>query len=82
MVAPFFLPTAAITVLLVGLLATADGGTVLLVHPPCETSLPLAIFTVMANAPESLVASLSMAYVLVAATLLAVLWSVARGQRT
>jgi ABC-type Fe3+ transport system permease subunit len=81
-VAPFFLPTVAVTVLLVSLLATADVGTVLLLHPPGEPSLPLAIFTVMANAPESLVASLSMAYVLVAATLLAVLWSVARGQRT
>lgn len=41
--------------LLAFLLAIADVSTVLLLHPPGEASLPLAIFTVMANAPESLV---------------------------
>jgi hypothetical protein len=44
-------------------LATADVGSVLLLHPPGQGSLPLAIFTVMANAPESLVASLCLVYV-------------------
>jgi hypothetical protein len=46
---------------------------VLLLHPPGEASLPLAIFSVMANAPESLVASLCLTYLLVAGTLLAAL---------
>jgi ABC-type Fe3+ transport system permease subunit len=63
--------------LLASLLAAADVGTVLLLHPPGEASLPLAIFSVMANAPESLVASLCMAYVLAAGALLAALLSLA-----
>jgi hypothetical protein len=63
--------------LLVALLATADISTLLLLHPPGERSLPLAIFTVMANAPESLVASLCLVYVGAAAALLASVWSMA-----
>ncbi len=56
--------------LLVGLLATGDIVTVLLLHPPGEATLPLAIFTVMANAPESLVASMCLLYVAGACALL------------
>ncbi len=48
------------------LLATAEVGTVLLLHPPGHASLPLAIFTVMGNAPEALVAMLCLLYVSVA----------------
>ena len=44
------------------LLAAADVGTVLLLHPPGAQNLPLAIFTIMANAPASLVAQLGAAY--------------------
>jgi iron(III) transport system permease protein len=43
---------------LAALLATAEVGTVLLLHPPGHGSLPLAVFTIMANAPEALVAML------------------------
>jgi ABC-type Fe3+ transport system permease subunit len=75
---PFFVPTGMVALLLASLLAAADVGTVLLLHPPGEASLPLAIFSVMANAPESLVASLCLAYVLVAGTLLAALLGFAR----
>lgn len=45
------------------LLATAEVGTVLLLHPPGHGSLPLAVFTIMANAPEALVAMLCLLYV-------------------
>lgn len=78
---PYLFPAAMVTVLLAALLATADIGTVLLLHPPGATSLPLAIFTIMANAPESLVASLSLIYILIAAALLTIVWSVAGAQR-
>jgi hypothetical protein len=53
---------------LASLLASADVGSVLLLHPPGEASIPLAIFTVMANAPERTVAALCLVY-LVAASL-------------
>ena len=78
---PQLLPAGAVALLLVALLATADVGTVLLLHPPGARSLPLAIFTVMANAPESLVAALSLGYVGAAAGLLAVLWTTGKEQR-
>lgn len=45
------------------LLATAEVGTVLLLHPPGHGNLPLAVFTIMANAPEALVAMLCLLYV-------------------
>jgi iron(III) transport system permease protein len=54
---------------LAALLATAEVGTVLLLHPPGHGSLPLAVFTIMANAPESLVAMLCLLYVALAAAL-------------
>ena len=78
---PIVLPSAAVAVLLVALLASADVGTVLLLHPPGEASFPLAIFTVMANAPESLVASLCSAYVAGTAGLMVVAWFAA-GRRS
>lgn len=55
-------PAAAVA----ALLATAEVGTVLLLHPPGQGSLPLAIFTIMANAPEALVAMLCLFYLALA----------------
>jgi iron(III) transport system permease protein len=69
-VAPFLFPSAAMALLLVALLATAEVGSVLLLHPPGESSFPLSIFTVMANAPEGLVASLCLVYLAAATGLL------------
>lgn len=79
-VLPLLLPVGGVSLLLVGFLATADISTVLLLHPPGETSLPLAIFTVMANAPETLVASLCLVYVMAVAGLLTIAWTRAGGQ--
>lgn len=59
------LPAAVIA----ALLATAEVGTVLLLHPPGHASLPLAVFTIMANAPEALVAMLCLLYVSLALVL-------------
>ncbi len=70
--APWLAPAVLPAALLIVLLATADVSSVLLLHPPGKTSLPLAIFTVMANAPESLVGALCLAYVGGAAALLGV----------
>lgn len=61
----FAWPAAAIA----ALLATAEVGTVLLLHPPGRGTLPLAIFTIMANAPEALVAMLCLLYIALAAAL-------------
>ena len=72
---PLLLPVGGVSVLLIALLATADITTVLLLHPPGERSLPLAIVTVMANAPETLVASLCLVYVVVAMGLLTIAWT-------
>jgi iron(III) transport system permease protein len=77
---PILLPVGGVVMLLVGLLATADITTMLLLHPPGETSLPVAVFTVMANAPETLVASLCLVYVTTAMGVLTVAWTVARGR--
>jgi iron(III) transport system permease protein len=60
---------AAPAAALAALVATAEIGVVLLLHPPGHGTLPLAIFTVMANAPEALVAMLCLLYVGVAALL-------------
>ena len=68
---PVLTPALALSVVFVALLASADVGTVLLVHPPGRPSFPLVVFTLMANAPESLVASLCVLYVVAAAGLLA-----------
>jgi ABC-type Fe3+ transport system permease subunit len=59
---PALRPSVAISIAVVALLASADAGSVLLLHPPGETSLPLSIFTIMANAPEATVASLCLVY--------------------
>lgn len=59
----WLLPAALLSASLTALLVTADVSTVLLLHPPGETSLPLAIFTVMANAPEPLVSALCLFYI-------------------
>jgi iron(III) transport system permease protein len=73
--APRLATAMGAALLLAALLATADVGTVLLLQPPGQGSLPLAIFTVMANAPEALVASLCLLYVLGASALLGgLLW--------
>lgn len=67
---PLLLPAFAAAALLAALFASADVTSVLLLHPPGEQSMALALFSVMANAPESLVASLSAAYLMGAALLL------------
>jgi len=61
-VLPWLTPAALVAGVVAALLATAEIGTVLLLHPPGLDSLPLAIFTVMANASESLVAALCLFY--------------------
>ena len=71
---PMLHPVALLAALLVALLATADVGTVLLLQPPGEASLPVTIFTVMANAPESLVASLCLIYIVGAVSVLMFGW--------
>ena len=81
-VVPLLSPAFAVAVIVVALLATADVVTVLLLHPPGGSSLPLAIFTIMANAPESLVASLSLLYVTLAAGVLFVVWTISRRRST
>lgn len=70
--APWLAPAMFPAALLIVFLAIADVSSVLLLHPPGKASLPLAIFTVMANAPESLVGALCLAYVGGAAVLLGV----------
>lgn len=79
---PHHLPAATAAFLLCGLLAIADIGTALLLHPPGGASFPLAIFTVMANAPEALVAWLSLVYIGTAATCLLALFRLAEGRKT
>jgi len=78
---PHLVPSATAAFLLAGLLAIADIGTALLLHPPGAASFPLAIFTVMANAPEALVASLAFLYIAIAVVLLFVLWSLVGRRR-
>ena len=63
---PILAGPIVVSIALVALLATADVTTVLLLQPPGQDSFPVALFTVMANAPESMVASLCLAYVLTA----------------
>jgi len=77
---PWVLPTAGITVVLIALLATADVTTALLLSPPGGGSLPLAIFTIMANAPEALVGALCLLYVGGAGILLAGVSGILRRQ--
>ena len=74
---PLLRSAVLLAALLVALLASGDVTTVLLLQPPGQPSLPLAIFTVMANAPEHLVAALCLAYVGLASAALIGLWSLA-----
>jgi iron(III) transport system permease protein len=61
-VVPHQAPGWLLAITLSGLLACSEINIVLLLHPPGEASLPLAIFTVMANAPDTLVAALCLQY--------------------
>jgi iron(III) transport system permease protein len=61
---PVLMPTILIGLLLVAVLAAADVTTTHLLQPPGRASLPLAVFTIMANSPEGLVASLCLLYLL------------------
>lgn len=72
---PHLLPSALLVLILISLLSSAEVGTVFLLRPPGEDSLPVEIFTVMANAPESLVAALCFFYILGALALMAAGWS-------
>jgi ABC-type Fe3+ transport system permease subunit len=81
--APYHASSAMVAAGLVGLLALADVTTVMLLQPPGESSYAASLFTVMANAPESLVANLCLFYVAVAgATSLLVTTWLARPTRT
>jgi ABC-type Fe3+ transport system permease subunit len=60
---PVLAGSMAMSVALVALIATADVTTILLLQPPGESSFPVTLFTVMANAPESMVASLCLSYI-------------------
>jgi len=79
-IVPLLMPSIAVGLLLVMVLSAADITTTHLLQPPGEQSLPVAIFTVMANSPEGLVASLCLVYLLsvilllVAASLLPRFW--------
>ena len=79
---PVLAPGLAMACVLVALLATADVGTVLLLHPPGHASLPLTVFTIMANAPEARVASLCLLYVVLAGGVVFAGWSIARRMDT
>jgi len=70
-VLPLLTPTLLVVLLLVAVLAAADITTTHLLQPPGAQSLPVAIFTVMANSPEGLVASLCLLYLLCVVILLA-----------
>ncbi len=59
---PILKPSLLVSFVLVVVLSSADVTTVLLLHPPGRMSLPVALFTVMANSPEGLVASLCLLY--------------------
>ncbi len=63
---PVLGPALAISGLLVALLASADVTSVLLLAPPGHSSFALRIFTVMANAPQALVAALCCVYLVIA----------------
>ncbi len=67
---PLILPGIGVAILLVAVLSAADITTTLLLEPPGRQTLPVAIFTIMANSPEGLVASVCLAYVLVVLALL------------
>lgn len=63
---PWLAPSLLVAGVLSALIATSDVSSALLLHPPGEASFPLAIFSVMTNAPESLTAALCLLYLGVA----------------
>jgi ABC-type Fe3+ transport system permease subunit len=73
---PAILPSAGIACVIIALLATAEVGTALLLRPPGADSIPVQIFTIMADALAALVAALCFMYVVGAAALLMIGWSV------
>lgn len=72
---PFLSPALVLSVLIISLLSTAEIGTIMLLRPPGEDSFPLAIFTIMANAPELKVSSLCFVYFVISALNLTILWA-------
>jgi iron(III) transport system permease protein len=76
---PLFLPSVTLGCVIVALEGTADVGTALLLRPPGADSIPVQIFTVMANAPEALVAAMCFIYIGGAAILLFIGWSLLAG---
>ena len=69
-------------VLLVGLLATAEIGMVVLVYPPGEETLPLHLFQIVGYpSPSSRLAALCLVDLVLAFGLLVVAWSVGGGDR-
>ncbi|HJN66941.1 MAG: ABC transporter permease subunit [Gammaproteobacteria bacterium] len=68
---PYLSFAIVVSLLLVMVLAATDITTTHLLQPPGDQSLPVAIFTVMANSPEGLVASLCLLYLLCVVLLLA-----------
>jgi len=77
-VLPLLTPALAVGFLLVAVLSAADVTTTHLLQPPGTQSLTVAIFTVMANSPEGLVASLCLLNLLVVVALLVLLSQVGR----
>ena len=69
---PILAPAMIVSLLLVMVLSAADITTTHFLQPPGKQSLPVAVFTVMANSPEGLVASLCLLYLLCVVVLLAV----------
>jgi iron(III) transport system permease protein len=68
-------------VMLVGLLATAEIGMVLLLYPPGEETLPLHIFQIIGNAaPSQRLAALCAVDLLIAAALLFAIWILGEGK--
>lgn len=64
---PALAPGLWLSFLTVALLASGEVGIVLLLRPPGEDSLPVALFTIMANAPAAMVAVLCVVHLLSAA---------------
>jgi ABC-type spermidine/putrescine transport system permease subunit II len=69
---PNIAPAIFVSLILVMVLAAADITTTHLLQPPGTQSLPVAIFTVMANSPEGLIASLCLLYLLGVVLLLSI----------
>ncbi len=68
--------------LVTALFSQADISTLLLLHPPGSQNLPLAILTIMANAPRALIAQLDLIYMALAIVLLMVTGHFRRGMNT